>query len=150
MRPEAQAVEWLGLGPHENYPDRRSSACFSRWKRPLEEMSTPYVFPGENGLRCDTRELKYGGWQVAGKFHFSVMPYGIRQLMEKDHWHLMRPEAGVWITLDHRHMGVGGDDSGRRACSRSGCLRRRSGITGSPLTIANCPGSPSPALTISR
>lgn len=111
VRPEAQAVEWLGLGPHENYPDRRSSACFSRWKRPLEEMSTPYVFPSENGLRCDTRELKYGGWQVAGKFHFSVMPYGIRQLMEKDHWHLMRPEAGVWITLDHRHMGVGGDDS---------------------------------------
>ena len=111
VRPDADEVEWLGLGPHENYPDRRSSACFSRWQRPLEEMSTPYVFPSENGLRCDTRELKYGGWQIKGRFHFSAMPYGTRQLMEKDHWHLMRPEEGVWITLDHLHMGVGGDDS---------------------------------------
>lgn len=110
-RADADEVEWLGLGPHENYPDRRSSACFSRWKLPLEAMSTPYVFPSENGLRCGTRELKYGGWQIKGMFHFSAMPYGTRQLMEKDHWHLMRPEEGVWITLDHRHMGVGGDDS---------------------------------------
>jgi beta-galactosidase len=31
--------------------------------------------------------------------------------METDHWHKMRPENGVWITLDGAHMGVGGDDS---------------------------------------
>lgn len=30
-----QPVSWLGYGPHENYPDRRTSACFSRWQLPL-------------------------------------------------------------------------------------------------------------------
>ncbi|RRZ89345.1 beta-galactosidase [Erwinia sp. 198] len=104
-------VSWLGFGPHENYPDRRTSACFSRWELPLEEMSTPYIFPTENGLRCDTKALDWGRWHVAGDFHFSVQPYSTAQLMKTDHWHRMQPENGVWITLDGRHMGVGGDDS---------------------------------------
>lgn len=34
-------VSWLGLGPHENYPDRRSSACSARWEQPLAAMTTP-------------------------------------------------------------------------------------------------------------
>lgn len=105
-------VSWLGYGPHENYPDRKSSACFARWQLPLEEMSTPYIFPTENGLRCDNKALDWGRWHVAGKrFHFSVQPYSTTQLMETDHWHRMTPESGVWITLDGQHMGVGGDDS---------------------------------------
>ncbi|HBW1980800.1 TPA: DUF4981 domain-containing protein [Klebsiella quasipneumoniae subsp. similipneumoniae] len=109
---EQQApVSWLGLGPHENYPDRRSSACFARWEQPLAAMSTPYIFPTENGLRCDTQALDWGRWHVSGHFHFSVQPWSTRQLMETDHWHKIQAEDGVWITLDGLHMGVGGDDS---------------------------------------
>ncbi|HBW1845552.1 TPA: DUF4981 domain-containing protein [Klebsiella quasipneumoniae subsp. quasipneumoniae] len=104
-------VSWLGLGPHENYPDRRSSACFARWEQPLAAMTTPYIFPTENGLRCDTQALDWGRWHVSGHFHFSVQPWSTRQLMETDHWHKMQAEDGVWITLDGLHMGVGGDDS---------------------------------------
>ncbi|NGX25155.1 DUF4981 domain-containing protein [Klebsiella quasipneumoniae] len=104
-------VSWLGLGPHENYPDRRSSACFARWEQPLAAMSTPYIFPTENGLRCDTQALDWGRWHVRGHFHFSVQPWSTRQLMETDHWHKIQAEDGVWITLDGLHMGVGGDDS---------------------------------------
>ncbi|MGY6029572.1 beta-galactosidase [Phytobacter sp. AG2a] len=104
-------VSWLGLGPHENYPDRRTSACFSRWTLPLDEMTTPYIFPTENGLRCHTAALDWGRWHVTGDFHFSVQPYSTAQLMETDHWHRMQPENGVWITLDGLHMGIGGDDS---------------------------------------
>lgn len=104
-------VSWLGFGPHENYPDRRTSACFSRWELPLEDMTTPYIFPTENGLRCDNKALDWGRWHVAGDFHFSVQPYSTAQLMETDHWHRMQPENGVWITLDGQHMGIGGDDS---------------------------------------
>ncbi|NGE19268.1 DUF4981 domain-containing protein [Klebsiella pneumoniae] len=104
-------VSWLGLGPHENYPDRRSSACFARWEQPLAAMTTPYIFPTENGLRCDTQALDWGRWHISGHFHFSVQPWSTRQLMETDHWHKMQAEDGVWITLDGLHMGVGGDDS---------------------------------------
>lgn len=104
-------VEWLGLGPHENYPDRLSSACFDRWALPLEAMYTPYVFPTENGLRCGTRQLRYGTHLWRGNFQFNISRYSQRQLMETSHRHLLQPEAGTWLNIDGYHMGVGGDDS---------------------------------------
>jgi len=111
VKPQPQPVSWLGLGPHENYPDRRNSACFSRWTLPLAEMSTPYIFPTENGLRCETKALDWGIWHIRGQFHFSVQPWSLAQLMTTSHWHRMVAEEGAWISLDARHMGIGGDDS---------------------------------------
>ncbi|BCG09641.1 beta-galactosidase [Buttiauxella agrestis] len=104
-------VSWLGLGPHENYPDRQQSALFDYWQRPLEQMHTPYVFPGENGLRCDTQMLEYGDNQWRGNFHFNISRFSQQQLRETSHRHLLVEEAGSWLNLDGFHMGVGGDDS---------------------------------------
>jgi beta-galactosidase len=107
----ATHASWLGLGPHENYPDRKLSARQGRWTLPLNELHTPYIFPTENGLRCDTRELRYGDncWQ--GDFHFGLSRYSQRQLQDVSHHHLLREEPGCWLNLDAFHMGVGGDDS---------------------------------------
>ncbi|MBU5604300.1 MULTISPECIES: beta-galactosidase [Citrobacter] len=107
----AERVNWLGLGPHENYPDRLSAACFDRWDLSLDEMYTPYVFPSENGLRCGTRELRYGTHQWRGDFLFNISRFSQQQLMETSHRHLLQPEAGTWLNIDGFHMGVGGDDS---------------------------------------
>ncbi|MEP8854697.1 beta-galactosidase [Enterobacter hormaechei] len=106
-----ETVRWLGLGPLENYPDRKLAAQQGRWALPLEEMQTPYIFPTENGLRCDTRELTFGSHQLQGQFHFSLSRYSQRQLHETTHQHFLREEAGCWLNLDAFHMGVGGDDS---------------------------------------
>lgn len=107
----AERVNWLGLGPHENYPDRLGAACFDRWDLSLDEMYTPYVFPSENGLRCGTRELYYGAHQWRGDFQFNISRFSQQQLMETSHRHLLQPEAGTWLNIDGFHMGVGGDDS---------------------------------------
>ncbi|MER0126627.1 beta-galactosidase [Franconibacter daqui] len=107
----AEEVQWLGLGPHENYPDRRLAAQQGRWTLPLNALHTPYIFPGENGLRCDTHELRYGSHLLQGVFHFGLSRYSAQQLKETSHRHLLREEAGVWLNLDAFHMGVGGDDS---------------------------------------
>ena len=106
-----QQVEWLGLGPHENYPDRQLAAQFSRWQQPLASLSTAYVFPGENGLRCGTRQLDSGSVQVAGDFAFSLNRHSLEQLRATSHRHLLSEEEGCWLHLDAFHMGVGGDDS---------------------------------------
>ncbi|EHG7581947.1 beta-galactosidase [Citrobacter sp. RHB21-C05] len=107
----ADRVNWLGLGPHENYPDRLSAACFDRWDLSLDDMYTPYVFPSENGLRCHTRELRYGAHCWRGDFQFNISRYSQQQLMKTSHRHLLKEEAGTWLNLDGFHMGVGGDDS---------------------------------------
>lgn len=107
----AKRVNWLGLGPHENYPDRLTAACFDRWDCSLDEMYTPYVFPSENGLRCGTYELNYGTHQWRGDFQFNISRYSQQQLMATSHRHLLQPEAGTWLNIDGFHMGIGGDDS---------------------------------------
>ncbi|UXY09916.1 beta-galactosidase [Kosakonia sp. ML.JS2a] len=121
---EVQAsVSWLGLGPHENYPDRKLAARQGRWTLPLAALHTPYIFPGENGLRCDTRELHYGAHHLNGDFHFSLGRYSDRQLRETTHHHLLREEVGCWLHLDAFHMGVGGDDSWSPSVSPEFILR---------------------------
>ncbi len=91
----AERVNWLGLGPQENYPDRLTAACFDRWDLPLSDMYTPYVFPSENGLRCGTRELNYGPHQWRGDFQFNISRYSQQQLMETSHRHLLHAEEAM-------------------------------------------------------
>ncbi len=106
-----EAVSWFGRGPHENYPDRKQSARVDRWTLPLGALHTPYVFPSENGLRCDTQTLEYGDSLWRGRFHFTLSRYRQQQLRETSHRHLLREEPGTWLTIHGFHMGVGGDDS---------------------------------------
>ncbi|MDK9585926.1 beta-galactosidase [Lelliottia wanjuensis] len=105
------SASWLGLGPDENYPDRKLAARQGRWTLPLDALHTPYIFPTENGLRCDTRELAFGTHLLQGQFHFSLSRYGQQQLRDTTHHHLLEAEPGCWLSIDAFHMGVGGDDS---------------------------------------
>lgn len=107
----AESAEWLGLGPHENYPDRQLAAQFSHWQLPLDKLYTPYVFPSENGSRGGTKLLNYGDWQLRGDFAFGLSRYSLRQLMETSHRHLLKEEQGTWLNIDAFRMGIGGDDS---------------------------------------
>lgn len=105
-------VNWLGLGPHENYPDRKTSAGFAKWSLPFDELYTPYIFPCENGLRCGVNELQVGDMTVIGhQFKFNINRYGTQELTEKSHRHLLVPSQHAYVSLDAYHMGIGGDDS---------------------------------------
>lgn len=104
-------VEWFGRGPHENYPDRCNAAHIGHWQLPLREMHTPYIFPCENGLRCDTTRLNVGSIEVTGRFHFNVGTYSIRQLEQTRYEYQLKPERGLFVNIDGFHMGIGGDDS---------------------------------------
>lgn len=120
------SASWLGLGPDENYPDRKLAARQGRWTLPLDALHTPYIFPTENGLRCDTRELAFGTHQLQGQFHFSLSRYGQQQLRDTTHHHLLEAEPGCWLSIDAFHMGVGGDDSWSPSVSPEFILPERS------------------------
>jgi beta-galactosidase len=107
----ANEVSWFGRGPHENYPDRMASADFGTWQQSIESMHTDYIFPSENGLRCDVSAMTLGNLHVAGQFNFSVSKYGQTKLAAARHTHDLTPEAGLYVYIDGYHMGVGGDDS---------------------------------------
>lgn len=50
-----ERVTWYGRGPHECYSDRKVSALLGRYRSPVQEMPTQYIFPQENGGRADVR-----------------------------------------------------------------------------------------------
>ncbi len=104
-------VTWFGRGPHENYPDRKSSADFGLWCQPVRAMHTPYIFPTDNGLRCDASFLELGNIRIEGAFHFSVSRFSQQQLAAARHTHELEAHAGTYVFFDGFHMGVGGDDS---------------------------------------
>ena len=104
-------VSWLGRGPHENYPDRKLSAVIGQWTQSTPDMHTPYIFPSENGLRCDVSEARIGRVLIQGEFSLGVSQYSVKQLMDAQHEHELAPEDGLFINIDGFHMGVGGDDS---------------------------------------
>lgn len=106
-----ERVDWLGRGPHENYPDRLQGADLGHWSAPLAAMHTPYIFPSDNGLRCDSRWLQLGEVRVTGTFHFSISRFSQQQLAAARHQSDLVAEEGTHVCLDGAHMGVGGDDS---------------------------------------
>ncbi|MFQ1019289.1 beta-galactosidase [Gilliamella sp. CG13] len=107
-----EKVKWLGLGPHENYPDRKHSAIFCKWSLPFSELYTPYIYPCENGLRCDVKKLILNEMTITGQqFQFNINQYGTQQLMAVTHRHLLVAEPCAYVSIDAFHMGIGGDDS---------------------------------------
>jgi beta-galactosidase len=53
-------------------------------------MQTPYIFPSENGLRCDAHLAQVGHVQVErvkDSFAFSVSDFGVESLMSAQHTH---------------------------------------------------------------
>lgn len=104
-------VEWFGRGPFENYPDRKSAARLGHYALPVDGLYTPYIYPSENGLRCDTRWLKVGELQLSGDFQFAVSRYSQSLLTEARHTNELEAGSQLYVRVDHKHMGVGGDDS---------------------------------------
>ncbi len=104
-------VRWFGRGPFENYPDRKSAARFGEYCAGPEMLHTPYIYPSENGLRCDTRVLDVAGLRVEGDFHFSLSPYSDEVLTKAQHTNALVSDGHAYLHIDAAHMGVGGDDS---------------------------------------
>ena len=124
---------WYGLGPHETYPDSKSSGRLGRYSATAEDLETPYVVPQENGHRSDTRwcQLSDGhrALLVAGEplFGFSVHRWSTRALAAARHRDELSPEPRLWLQLDHRQQGLGSASCGpaplERYVLRSGPFR---------------------------
>jgi beta-galactosidase len=104
-------VKWLGLGPFENYPDRKSTARFGEYNLNINELHTAYIFPTDNGLRSDCALLEIGELRVTGEFSFAASEYSQSQLAAAKHTNELLKNDVVHVHIDHKHMGVGGDDS---------------------------------------
>lgn len=106
-------VEWVGLGPIENYPDRREAARRGVWTSAIEDLEVRYLPPQENGGRGDVTRLRVSGapgavsTRHAEPLQMNVARYTPDQLESAPHWWELPPSAGTVVHLDVAHRGLG-------------------------------------------
>ena len=110
-------VRFYGLGPEENYIDRREGARLGIWDYRAAENLTPYLLPQECGNRTGVRwaeitDAKGQGlklWLNGGEF--SALPFTPHEIENAAHGYELPPVSYTVLKMSARQMGVGGDDS---------------------------------------
>ncbi len=117
-----QKLEWLGRGPFENYPDRKTAAFVGKYSSFVQDQFTEYVRPQENGYKCDARWLALTNSIGEGLLFvsdsllgFSALPFTYDD-MATYNWGGKHPNEMIKkdftdLNIDLVMMGVGGDDS---------------------------------------
>lgn len=112
-------VRWYGLGPDENYVDRREGARLGIWERDIKDNVARYLVPQECGNRtgvrwADVTDFRGRGLRFMGDgegMEFSALPYTPHELENAAHPYELPPVHYTVIRCALRQMGVGGDDS---------------------------------------
>ena len=107
-------VRYHGRGPHENYPDRNSSAMVGVWEGDPDEL--PYLVPQEFGLRTDCRWMELVDPRTGETLridadgcllHMSAVHHTAGDLhAANDRTQLVR-RRGLTVHLDIAHRGLG-------------------------------------------
>ena len=107
-------LEWLGLGPHETYPDRKASGRFGRFAAAVAEQYVPFVVPQEHGHHSESRWLSLAtadgvGVGIAGArpFGFSASQYRAEDLTAALHTPDLVARGETVLHLDAAHRGLG-------------------------------------------
>lgn len=116
-------VAWFGKGPHENYIDRNTAAFVDLYESKVSEQYFPYVRPQENGYKTDLRWMTLTDESGHGLlidamplFSGSALNNSIEdfdQGSKHNHRHTkdIKPRDKVFVNVDLKQMGVGGDNS---------------------------------------
>jgi len=112
-------MAWFGRGPHETYMDRKTGAAVGLYRGKVADLVHPYVRPQENANRTDVRWVTLTDSQgaglravgVGGVLSVSAWPYTPADLESARHTHELPVRDTITVNIDHKQMGVGGDNS---------------------------------------
>ncbi|MFJ6453879.1 glycoside hydrolase family 2 TIM barrel-domain containing protein [Paenarthrobacter sp. NPDC091669] len=106
-------ASWVGLGPWENYPDRRQAALLGAWESSIKSLAVPYIVPQSNGTRGGVTKMRLGGpagtvsTEHASPLHMTVSRYSTHELESATHWWQLSESSKTVVNLDIAHRGVG-------------------------------------------
>jgi beta-galactosidase len=111
---DLEQLEWVGLGPWENYPDRLASAVVGCFRSTVTEQYVPYILPQEHGHHGATRWLSLTGadgigLRVDGRptLGFSAGHFTADALYRARHTVDLATRREVVLSLDHAQRGLG-------------------------------------------
>ncbi len=124
MPQEYNQINYYGRGPWENYSDRNTSSFIGKYKEKVEDQyAETYIRPQESGYKTDVRWFELinhsgKGIKVTGKqpICFSAINHSTEDLdpgltKKQQHPTDLKPRNEVYIHIDLKQRGVGGDNS---------------------------------------
>lgn len=111
-------VTWTGLGPHENYPDKRQASRHGTYQASVDDLQVDYIKPQESGSRgdCDWMAISNGRLTLhasAGQpFSFNASRHDQEALTSVAHYTDLVAGAQTVLCLDHAIAGVGSNSCG--------------------------------------
>lgn len=122
LDPQYENMTWLGRGPHESYADRKTSALIGKYSATVWDQYFPYVRAQETANKTDVRwvELRNNlgeGILISSSEPLSVSAWNFPQEdidyvpfnTERRHGGSIFKKDMIWLNIDHKQMGVGGD-----------------------------------------
>ncbi|MCW3093768.1 MAG: hypothetical protein JWP81_4837 [Ferruginibacter sp.] len=112
-------ITYFGLGPLENYIDRRYGFDAGIYDQNITSFMEPYVVPQENGNRTDIRwmylhnpKTTEGLLVVADSLlSMSAWPYTEENISAAKHTNQLKKAGYITLNIDLVQMGIGGNDS---------------------------------------
>lgn len=111
-------VKFYGLGPRENYVDRREGARLGIFETTTAEEVEPYLRPQECGNHCGVRWLEVVDPRDRGikifseaPFEASALPYSPHELETVTHLEELPAPHHTFVKISAGQYGIGGDDS---------------------------------------
>lgn len=115
---EMDQVSYYGLGPVENYMDKRRASYHGLFHSSVKDMHEDYLRPQENGSRSDCDFVTVKGRRTSlhaaadQAFSFNASIYTQEELTEKRHnFELVSADSTV-LCLDYRQNGIGSESCG--------------------------------------
>ena len=115
---EFSYLKWYGRGPHESYSDRKHGAFLGVYDGQVSDQYFPYIRPQENGNKTDVRWATLSNKTNSGiiifglpRFNLSTHHYTLENLTNATHTYMVKEEGPITVNIDHKIMGLGGDDS---------------------------------------
>lgn len=117
---DLQDLSWYGRGPHENYPDRKSSAFMGWWTSTPSAEAVSYPRPQDTGNKEDVQVIQLKN--KAGKgihiesleqpFSMSALHYSTNDLSAVAHQDELAPRDEIILSIDATVMGLGNSSCG--------------------------------------
>jgi beta-galactosidase len=111
---EFEKLSWLGMGPHETYPDRKACGIVSRYEGTVSGQYYPYIVPQEHGNKEDVRWMRLANdddmvlaFQAESLMGANVSRYPVQALQKALHTNELSPSDKIEVHIDGFQRGLG-------------------------------------------
>lgn len=120
LQPDLETFSWYGQGPHDNYPDRKTSTYVALWQQTVDQQYVHYPRPQDSGNKEDIGYLMLTNKHnkgirisaVENTFSASALHFTAQDLYNETHDCYLKPRPEVILSIDAAVMGLGNSSCG--------------------------------------